>query len=102
MILVPDEVGSLQFDEISDRAVRVSWSTPKKSNGILIGYKLSYQIKESEESFKEEVLPPNVTSIKVEHLQVCYEACETLASWSRQYLVVKIQKIIRLHSNLCE
>lgn len=67
---VPDEVGSLLFDDISDRAVRVSWTAPKKSNGILIGYKLSYQIKEKADSVKEEVLPPNVTSIKVEQLQV--------------------------------
>ncbi|XP_053624713.1 protein sidekick isoform X3 [Plodia interpunctella] len=66
---LPDEVGSLQFDDISDRAVRVSWSPPKKSNGILIGYKLSYQIKDDLNSIKDEVLPPNVTSIKVEHLQ---------------------------------
>lgn len=67
---VPDEVGSLLFDDISDRAVRVSWTAPKKSNGILIGYKLSYQIKEKPDTLNEEQLPPNVTSIKVEQLQV--------------------------------
>lgn len=61
---------NLQFDDISDRAVRVSWSPPKKSNGVLIGYKLKYQIKENPETFKEEILPPNVTSVRVEHLQV--------------------------------
>ncbi|CAG9585499.1 unnamed protein product [Danaus chrysippus] len=66
---IPDEVMNLQFDDISDRAVRVSWSPPKKSNGVLIGYKLKYQIKENPETFKEEILPPNVTSIRVEHLQ---------------------------------
>ncbi|CAB3242123.1 unnamed protein product [Arctia plantaginis] len=66
---IPDEVGSLLFDDISDRAVRVSWSSPKKSNGILMGYKLSYQMKDDNDTYKEEVLPPNITSIKVEHLQ---------------------------------
>ncbi|XP_026329233.1 protein sidekick isoform X2 [Hyposmocoma kahamanoa] len=66
---IPDEVSSLQFDDISDRAVRVSWSPPKKPNGILIGYKLSYEIKDNAETLKEEVLPPNITSVKVEHLQ---------------------------------
>ncbi|XP_045491212.1 protein sidekick isoform X2 [Colias croceus] len=66
---IPDEVVNLQFDDISDRAVRVSWSPPKKSNGVLIGYKLSYQIKENPDTLKEEVLPPNVSSIRVEHLQ---------------------------------
>lgn len=71
IFLVPDEIGSLLFDDISDRAVRVSWTAPKKSNGILMGYKLSYEMRDNNETFKEEVLPPNVTSIKVEHLQVC-------------------------------
>ncbi|XP_072943917.1 protein sidekick isoform X2 [Epargyreus clarus] len=66
---IPDEVTNLQFDDISDRAVRVSWSPPKKANGILIGYKLTYQMKDNPETFKEEILPPNVTSIRVEHLQ---------------------------------
>lgn len=63
-------MGSLQFDDISDRAVRVSWSPPKKANGVLIGYKLSYQVKDNNDTYKEEILPPNVTSIRVEHLQV--------------------------------
>lgn len=71
IFLVPDEIGSLLFDDISDRAVRVSWTAPKKSNGILMGYKLSYEMRDNNETFKEEVLPPNVTSIKVEQLQVC-------------------------------
>uniref|UniRef100_A0A2A4JBT0 Hemolin n=1 Tax=Heliothis virescens TaxID=7102 RepID=A0A2A4JBT0_HELVI len=66
---IPDEVGSLLFDDISDRAVRVSWTAPKKSNGILIGYKLSYEMRDNNETVREEVLPPNVTSIRVEHLQ---------------------------------
>ncbi|XP_013182226.1 PREDICTED: protein sidekick isoform X2 [Papilio xuthus] len=66
---IPDEVGGLQFDDISDRAVRVSWSPPKKANGVLIGYKLSYQVKDNNETYKEEILPPNITSIRVEHLQ---------------------------------
>lgn len=78
IISVPDEVGSLLFDDISDRAVRVSWTAPKKSNGILVGYKLSYQMKDSNETFKEEVLPPNVTSIRVEHLQVTLIECTNL------------------------
>ncbi|XP_050344863.1 protein sidekick isoform X1 [Nymphalis io] len=65
----PDEVTNLQFDDVSDRAVRVSWSPPKKSNGILIGYKLKYQVKDSVDTLKEEILPPNGTSVRVEHLQ---------------------------------
>lgn len=75
---MPDEIVNLQFDDISDRAVRVSWSPPKKSNGVLIGYKLSYAIKDDEDSVKEEILPPNITSIKVEHLQVCFYRSSSL------------------------
>lgn len=70
LFAAPDEVSNLLFDDISDRAVRVSWSPPKKSNGVLIGYKLSYQVIDNTETIKEEILPPNVTSIKVERLQV--------------------------------
>lgn len=70
MFPVPDEVVNLQFDDISDRAVRVSWAPPKKANGVLIGYKLAYQMKDNSETVKEEILPPNVTSIRVENLQV--------------------------------
>lgn len=51
----------------------MSWSPPKKPNGILIGYKLSYEIKDNAETLKEEVLPPNITSVKVEQLQVCLD-----------------------------
>ncbi|XP_063378104.1 protein sidekick isoform X1 [Cydia fagiglandana] len=66
---IPDEVANLQFDDISDRAVRVSWTPPKKSNGILVGYKLSYQVKDDHTTSINETLPANVTSIRVEHLQ---------------------------------
>ncbi|KAI8435034.1 hypothetical protein MSG28_003463 [Choristoneura fumiferana] len=66
---IPDEVANLQFDDISDRAVRVSWLPPKKSNGILVAYRLSYQVKDDNNTYKEEILPANVTSIRVEHLQ---------------------------------
>lgn len=66
---LPDEVSSIQFDEISDRAVKVLWSPPKKSNGILIGYKLSYEIIDQPETIQEEILPPNVSNAKIEHLQ---------------------------------
>lgn len=72
LVLVPDEVANLQFDDISDRAVRVSWLPPKKSNGILVAYRLSYQVKDDNNTYKEEILPANVTSIRIEHLQVFY------------------------------
>lgn len=69
-IVVPDEVSSLHFDDVSDRAVKVVWSSPKQSNGILIGYKLRYQVKDQESTMREEVFPPNATSVMIEHLEV--------------------------------
>lgn len=67
---VPDEVASLQFDEISDRAVKVVWTPPKQSNGILTGYRLKYHVKDFVNTMREEMLSANVTSIKIEKLEV--------------------------------
>lgn len=69
-LTVPDEVSSLLFDEISDRAVKVVWAPPKQSNGILIGYKLKYYIKDQESTVREEVFPANITSVRIENLEV--------------------------------
>ncbi|KAK7082429.1 Protein sidekick-2 [Halocaridina rubra] len=44
---VPDQVTNLKFEDISDRSVKVSWSEPSKSNGILNGYTVSYMVKDS-------------------------------------------------------
>lgn len=69
-ITVPDEVSTLQFDEISDRAVKVVWSPPKQNNGILTQYRLKYRIKDSPKTIREELLPANITSIKINNLEV--------------------------------
>ncbi|XP_041977027.1 protein sidekick isoform X3 [Aricia agestis] len=66
---IPDEIMNLQFDDISDRAVTVSWAPPKKPNGVLIGYKLKYQVKDNPDTLKEEIVPANISSIRIEHLQ---------------------------------
>lgn len=67
---VPDEVSSLLFDDISDRAVKVVWASPKQSNGILVGYRLKYYIKDQENTLREEVFPANITSVMIENLEV--------------------------------
>ena len=67
---VPDEVGSLQFDDVSDRAVKVIWSPPKQINGILTGYQLTYMVKDQPETLKVENLTSDTLSIMVNHLQV--------------------------------
>jgi len=67
---VPDAVGSLQFDDVSDRAVKVIWSPPKQINGILTGYQLTYMVKDQPETQKVENLTSDTLSIMVNHLQV--------------------------------
>ncbi|ROT77317.1 hypothetical protein C7M84_004018 [Penaeus vannamei] len=44
---VPDTIESLKFEDISDRSVRVLWSEPEQSNGILKGYTLTYMVKDT-------------------------------------------------------
>ncbi|XP_055618243.1 protein sidekick isoform X3 [Toxorhynchites rutilus septentrionalis] len=65
---VPDEVGSLQFDDVSDREVTVMWTPPKQTNGILTGYQVKYQIKEKPGSIKVFNMSADVTSLKVVNL----------------------------------
>jgi len=70
VLTVPDEVGSLQFDDVSDRAVKVIWSPPKQINGNLTGYQLTYMVKDQPETLKVENLTSDTLSIMVNHLQV--------------------------------
>ncbi|XP_037028858.1 protein sidekick isoform X5 [Bradysia coprophila] len=65
---VPDEVGSLQFDEVSDRAVKVLWTQPKNTNGILMGYQVRYQIRDMPDTLKVVNLTSKETSLKVSQL----------------------------------
>jgi protein sidekick len=67
---VPGEVGSLQFDDVSDRAVKVIWSEPKQINGVLTGYQLTYMVKDQPETLKVENLTSDTLNIMVNHLQV--------------------------------
>jgi hypothetical protein len=67
---VPDEVGSLQFDDVSDRAVKVIWTEPKQTNGVLTGYQLTYVAKDRPETLKVENLTSDAASVRVTHLQV--------------------------------
>ncbi|XP_011308943.1 protein sidekick isoform X2 [Fopius arisanus] len=66
---VPGEVENLQFDDISDRALTVRWSPPGEVNGVLTGYKLTYQIKDNVDSLRVLNFSADVLSSKVEHLQ---------------------------------
>ena len=70
MYAVPDEVTSLRFDEISDRSVRVSWSPPEKTNGILVGYTVRWSVKDMPHTLKVKNVSVDVTSLVVNSLQV--------------------------------
>lgn len=65
---VPDEISTLHFDEVSDRAVKVMWTPPKSANGILSGYQVRYQIKDDPHSLKVVNLTAKETSLKVTKL----------------------------------
>ncbi|KAL1140779.1 hypothetical protein AAG570_000709, partial [Ranatra chinensis] len=79
---VPDEVGSLQFEDISDRAVRVVWSRPVHINGILTGYSLSYMIKDMPDTLKYENLTSDITSIMVNQLQATTHYKFSVSAWT--------------------
>lgn len=62
---VPDEVVSLQFDDVSDRAVTVQWTPPRNTNGILTGYQVRYQVKDKPDTMKAINLTATETNLKV-------------------------------------
>lgn len=66
---VPDEVATLQFEDVSDRAVTVQWTPPKNANGILLGYRVRYQIKDRPDTMKVANLTAKQTSLQVQELQ---------------------------------
>ncbi|XP_062537067.1 protein sidekick isoform X3 [Armigeres subalbatus] len=65
---IPDEVSSLQFDDVSDREVTVLWTPPKQINGILTGYHVRYQIKDRPDTLKTFNLSANSSSLKIVNL----------------------------------
>lgn len=79
---VPDEVGSLQFDEVSDRSVKVLWSAPKKTNGILTGYTLTYSEKDRPESSMMLNFTSDMYSVTVQPLQALTHYRFEVAAWT--------------------
>lgn len=73
---VPDTIESLKFEDISDRSVRVLWSEPEQSNGILKGYTLTYMVKDTPstkviQNFTADVTTHLITDLSVSHLKFC-------------------------------
>ncbi|XP_064109452.1 protein sidekick-like isoform X2 [Macrobrachium nipponense] len=65
---VPEEVSSLKFEDISDRSVKVLWSEPDKSNGILKGYTLSYMVKDAPHTVVTQNFTSDVSSSVISNL----------------------------------
>lgn len=83
-VIVPDEVSSLSFDEVSDRAVKVMWTPPIHSNGILLGYQLNYQIKDQPDTMKSINLTAETLNVKVNNLQATTHYKFEVTAWSAQ------------------
>ncbi|XP_022907752.1 protein sidekick isoform X2 [Onthophagus taurus] len=79
---VPDEVSNLQFDEVSDRAVKVSWLPPKHTNGFLRGYQLKYEVKDRPETRRIQNLTSTTLSLKVTHLQATTHYRFEVSAWT--------------------
>ncbi|XP_048522895.1 protein sidekick [Dendroctonus ponderosae] len=79
---VPDEVSNLQFDDISDRAVKVLWQPPKKINGILTGYQIQYQIKDMPNTLRLRNLSADTLSEKVNELQATTHYRFEVTAWT--------------------
>lgn len=88
---VPGEITNLQFDEVSDRSVKVLWAPPKQTNGILTGYQVAYGIKDKPNTRKVQRLKSNVTGIKVTELKATtHYRFEVSAATSKGYGPAKI------------
>lgn len=66
---VPGPVGSLKFDDILDVSVKVLWTPPEDTNGILLGYTLRYWTKEDPASALLRNLTADVTETLVKGLR---------------------------------
>lgn len=79
---MPDEVTNLQFDDISDRAVKVLWQPPKKINGILTGYQIQYQVKDMPETLRVRNLSASTLSEKITELQATTHYRFEVTAWT--------------------
>lgn len=72
----------MQFDDISDRAVKVLWQPPKKINGILTGYQIQYQIKDMPNTLRLRNLSADTLSEKVNELQATTHYRFEVTAWT--------------------
>lgn len=89
---VPNEVASLQFDDVSDREVKVIWSPPKSINGILTGYQVKYQIKDEPNTQKVVNLTATETNIRVTQLKATTHYWFEVVAWTSKGMLYLIEK----------
>ncbi|XP_050437025.1 protein sidekick isoform X2 [Adelges cooleyi] len=80
---VPDLVGSLHFEDVSDRSVTVVWSVPVHTNGHLIAYTVSYSIRDRPETAHSINTTSDVTSIVVDQLQATTHYKFEVYAWTK-------------------
>ncbi|XP_026815472.1 protein sidekick isoform X3 [Rhopalosiphum maidis] len=80
---VPDLVGSLHFEDVSDRSVNVVWSSPLHTNGHLIGYTVSYSIRDRPETTHLVNVTSDITSIVIDQLQATTHYKFEVFAWTK-------------------
>ncbi|XP_050535550.1 protein sidekick isoform X2 [Daktulosphaira vitifoliae] len=80
---VPDLVGSLHFENVSDRSVTVVWTVPVHTNGHLIAYTVNYSIRDRPESVHSINTTSDITSIVVDQLQATTHYKFEVFAWTK-------------------
>ncbi|XP_054086564.1 protein sidekick isoform X3 [Zeugodacus cucurbitae] len=80
---VPDEIMALHFDDVSDRSVKVLWSPPRNTNGILTGYSVRYQVKDRPDTLKAVNLTAEDTELTVTQLQATTHYWFEIRAWTK-------------------
>jgi len=81
--LAPDLVGSLHFEDVSDRSVNVVWSPPLHTNGHLTGYTVSYSIRDRPETTHLVNVTSDITSIVIDQLQATTHYKFEVFAWTK-------------------
>ncbi|CAD5116334.1 DgyrCDS5234 [Dimorphilus gyrociliatus] len=86
---IPDAVENLSFNSLLDTSVNITWSPPKRINGILIGYFITYQRKDYNLSQESKRLPPSTRSYEISKLQSLTSYVISIQAQSRKGLGIK-------------
>lgn len=76
-------MGSLHFEDVSDRSVNVVWALPLHTNGHLIGYTVSYSIRDRPETTHLVNTTSDITSIVIDQLQATTHYKFEVFAWTK-------------------